>query len=63
MTVVALIVGRYVSWCFPGRLYAVVAVGAAAGQRRVVHECNRIPVRRYVAIRAFANGCDVIGRF
>lgn len=45
MAIIALVIGGDMVECFPGRLDAIVAADATAGDRRVIHESNDGPVR------------------
>ena len=62
VTVLAQVVRADMSRRFAGCLHAVVTTGATAGQRGVIHEGDRGPVRRNVAIRTLAGGDDVVDR-
>ncbi len=56
VAVVALVIRRDMGRRFSCRLNTVVTGDAAARQRRVVDECNDLPVRSDMAVRAFAGG-------
>lgn len=63
VAVIALIARRDMGRRFAGRLHSVVAAVAASDDRRVIHENDGRPARRYVTVRALAGRCDVVGGF
>ena len=50
------------SQVFPSCRDAIVAAVTTAKQRRVVHERDHIPVRRYVTVGTFTHGLNMAGR-
>jgi len=46
-----------------GRLHAVMAAVAASDDGGMIHESDSRPASRYVAVRALAGRCDMVGGF